>query len=164
MHGHPVQATYPATSTLRNGPAPVGSGAPAAGGFVPRAPESLQAAGLTPGCVEDPLLRGLHVSPQSSGAQLAAACGLSFHTIGPVLDSLRQEHLVEIRGQRGIGEGGYCYVLTSKGSARALEAMERTQYRGPLPVSIDDYIASVKAQPIDTSLVTVARVREAFAD
>jgi predicted ATPase with chaperone activity len=55
-------------------------------------------------------------------------------------------------------------VLTSKGTARALEALERTQYRGPLPVPIADYIASVKAQPIDMKLITAARVREAFAD
>jgi predicted ATPase with chaperone activity len=54
--------------------------------------------------------------------------------------------------------------LTSKGTARALEALDRTAYRGPLPVPIDQYIASVKAQLIDIRLVTAARVREAFAD
>lgn len=149
-------------------PTPVGAttAAPvrAASGFLPRAPESLEAAGLSAAFVEDHLLRCLHVAPQSSGAQLAMSCGLSFHAISPVLDTLRQDHLVEIRGQRGIGEAGYAYVLTSKGAARALEALERTQYRGPLPVSIDDYIASVKAQPIDMNLVTAARVRAAFSD
>jgi len=132
--------------------------------FVPHAPESLEAAGLSVTLVEDHLLRCLHASPQSSGAQLAAGCGLSFHVVGPVFDRLRQEHLVEIRGQKGIGDSGYAYVLTSKGSARALEALQRTAYRGPLPVPIADYIASVKAQPIDIRLVTAARVREAFAD
>jgi len=55
-------------------------------------------------------------------------------------------------------------VLTSKGTARALEAQEKTLYRGTLPVPIADYIASVHAQPINASLVTRARVRRAFAD
>jgi hypothetical protein len=136
----------------------------AASGFNPRVPDSLDAAGLSPTFVEDHLLRCLNYAPQSSGAQLAAACGLTFHVIGPLLDSLRQDHLAEIRGQRGIGDAGYAYVLTSKGVGRALEAQERTHYRGPLPVSIDDYLASVGTQPINMDLVTSTRVREAFSD
>ncbi len=133
--------------------------------FFPGAPESIDAAGLNTAFVEDHMLRYLNLRPQSSGAQLAAACGLSFSVgIGGVLDSLRQDHLVEIRGQRGIGDAGFAYVLTSKGAARAAEAQERTQYQGPLPVSLADYLASVVAQPIDRRLVTPDRVREAFGD
>jgi hypothetical protein len=134
-------------------------------GFFPNAAESLDAAGLSTAFVEDHVLRHLHGRPQSSGAQIAAACGVGFQAgIGSVLDSLRQDHLVEIRGQRGIGDAGYAYVLTSKGAARAAEALERTQYTGPLPVSLADYVASVTAQPIDRKLVTRERMREAFAD
>jgi hypothetical protein len=134
-------------------------------GFVPRVPDSLEASGLSAMSVEEHVLRHLYAHPQSSGAQLAAACGLSFQAvIGPIISTLRQDHLLEVRGQRGIGEAGYAYVLTSKGTARALEALERTLYRGPLPVPIADYIASVQAQRIDARLVTSERVREAFAD
>ena len=133
-------------------------------GFVPRVPDSLEASGLSAMSVEEHVLRHLYAHPQSSGAQLAAACGLSFPVIGPIISTLRQDHLLEVRGQRGIGEAGYAYVLTSKGTARALEALERTLYRGPLPVPIADYIASVQAQRIDARLVTSERVREAFAD
>jgi len=137
----------------------------AAAGFIPRMPDSLAASGLSPAFVEEHVLRCLYAVPQITGAQLAATCGLSFQAgIGAILDGLRQDHLVEIRGQRGIGEAGYAYVLTSKGTARALEAMDKTLYRGPLPVPIADYLASVQAQPINASLVTRARVRKAFAD
>lgn len=138
---------------------------PVASGFVPRPPESLEASGLSATAVEEHVLRCLYAQPQASGAQLALASGLSFQAvIGPVINNLRQDHLLEVRGQRGIGEAGYAYVLTSKGTARALEALERTLYRGPLPVPIADYIASVEAQRIDSKLVTSERVREAFSD
>src|SRR5229473_1556015 len=134
-------------------------------GFIPRMPHSLAESGLSAAFVEEHVLRCLYSVPQITGAQLAATCGLGFQAgIGAILDSLRQDHLVEIRGQRGIGEAGYAYVLTSKGTARALEAMDKTLYRGPLPVPIADYIASVHAQPINASLVTRPRVRKAFAD
>jgi len=141
------------------------AGEDVAASFVPRAPESLETAGLSPAFVEDQILRYLHARPQSSGAQVAAACGISFQGgIGLVLDGLRQEHMVEIRGQRGIGDAGYAYVLSTKGAARAAEALERTHYQGPLPVGLGDYLASVTAQPIDRRLVTRERVRHAFAD
>jgi hypothetical protein len=137
----------------------------APGGFIPRMPDSLATSGLSAAFVEEHVLRILYATPQITGAQLAATCGLGFQAgIGAILDSLRQDHLVEIRGQRGIGEAGYAYVLTSKGTARALEALDKTLYRGPLPVPIGDYIASVHAQPINPSLVTRARMRRAFAD
>jgi hypothetical protein len=145
------------TATSESHEAPVG--------FNPRMPESLAASGLSAAFVEEHVLRCLYAVPQITGAQLAATCGLGFQAgIGAILDHLRQDHQVEIRGQRGIGEAGYAYVLTSKGTARALEAQERTLYRGPLPVPIGDYIASVQAQPINANLVTRARVRRAFAD
>jgi hypothetical protein len=131
----------------------------------PRAPESLEASGLRPAFVEEHVLRCLYAVPQITGAQLAAACGLAFAAgIGSILDNLRQDHQVEIRGQRGIGDAGYAYVLTARGTARALEAQDKTLYRGPLPVPMADYAASVRAQPIDANLITRARVREAFVD
>jgi hypothetical protein len=152
------------TPQLRVVPASVSHEA-AGAGFIPHAPDSLEATGLSAALVEEHLLRCLYGVPQSTGAQLAAACGLSFQAgVGAILDSLRQDHQVEIRGQRGIGEAGYAYALTSKGTPRALEALEKTLYRGPLPVPIADYIASVEKQPLSPDLVSVKRVRQAFAD
>jgi hypothetical protein len=131
----------------------------------PRAPESLEESGLRPAFVEEHVLRCLYAVPQITGAQLAATCGLGFAAgISSILDNLRQDHQVDIRGQRGIGDAGYAYVLTARGTARALEAQDKTLYRGPLPVPMADYVASVRAQPIDAYLITRARVREAFAD
>jgi hypothetical protein len=67
----------------------------------------LEASGLSATSVEEHVLRYVYAQPQASGAQLALACGLSFQTvIGPVINNLRQDHLLEVRGQRGIGEAG----------------------------------------------------------
>src|SRR5713226_8946708 len=159
-----MQAILAAPPTLHLVP-PSSESHEAPSGFLPRMPESLATSGLSAAFVEEHVLRCLYSVPQITGAQLAATCGLGFQAgIGAILDNLRQDHQVEIRGQRGIGEAGYAYVLTSKGTARALEAQEKTLYRGTLPVPIADYIASVHAQLIDANLVTRARVRRAFAD
>src|SRR5579859_1836204 len=159
-----MQATRPESSKLHVIPTSGEFQVPTSA-FSPLMPESLEASGLSPAFVEEHVLRCLYGAPQITGAQLAATCGLAFQAgIGAILDNLRQDHQVEIRGQRGIGESGYAYLLTSKGTARALEALERTLYRGPLPVPMADYIASVHAQPIDANMVTRTRVRKAFAD
>src|SRR5216683_312887 len=158
-------ATLPTSTSAHHLDHSTGDSPEAPAGFIPRMPDSLATTGLSPAFVEEHVLRCLYSVPQITGAQLAATCGLGFQAgIGAILDNLRQDHLVEIRGQRGIGEAGYAYVLTSKGTARALEALDKTLYRGPLPVPIADYIASVHAQPINANLVTRARVRRAFAD
>src|SRR5438270_13686738 len=85
-------------------------------GFSPRMPESLEASGLSPTFVEEHVLRCLYGAPQITGAQIAATCGLGFQAgIGTILDQLRQDHQVDIRGQRGIGEAGYAYARTGMG-------------------------------------------------
>ena len=128
-------------------------------------PTSLAASGLIATLVEEHLLRCLYATPQATGGQLASDNGLDFRSIiGPLLDGLRQDHQVEVLGQRGIGEAGFSYGLTTKGTARAREAMDKTLYRGPLPVPFEEFVASVRAQPIDPSLVTKEKVRRAFED
>src|SRR5258708_39404600 len=123
-----MQASHPTSSTLHLVPNSGEFRVPTSA-FSPHLPESLEATGLSPAFVEEHVLRCLYGAPQITGAQLAATCGLGFHAgISSVLDNLRQDHQVEIRGQRGIGDAGYAYVLTSKGTARALEALERTLY------------------------------------
>src|SRR5437879_8300213 len=113
-----MQASLTASPLLRL--VPTSSEFPeSAEGFSPRMPESLEASGLSPSFVEEHVLRCLYGAPQITGAQLAATCGLGFQAgIGTILDHLRQDHQVDIRGQRGIGEAGYAYVLTSKGTTR----------------------------------------------
>jgi hypothetical protein len=133
--------------------------------FFPPAPERLEETGLTAPFIHDHLLRTLYFAQQITGGQLADECGLPFPTvIGPQLDVLRKDQFVEVRGQRGIGDAGYLYGLTAKGTARALEALQKTQYRGPLPVPWDRYVASIKAQTLRHVVVTEENIRQAFKD
>src|SRR5581483_8042482 len=56
------------------------------------------------------------------------------------------------------------YTLSSKGKTRALECMEKTWYRGMLPVPLERYVASIKAQSIRNVTVTSDTIRGAFSD
>jgi predicted ATPase with chaperone activity len=63
-----------------------------------------------------------------------------------VVDFLKREKYLEVRGAGGFGEASYQYIISSKGSEKAREALERSQYAGPAPVTLDQYIYSVKMQ------------------
>jgi len=64
-----------------------------------------------------------------------------------VLETLKREKFVEVRGGGGgLGSGAYEYVLTLRGLEKAHEALARTQYAGPCPVTLDQYVAAMNAQ------------------
>jgi len=51
-----------------------------------------------------------------------------------------------VRGGGGLGSGAFEYVITLKGIEKAHEALARTQYAGPCPVTLTQYVAAMNAQ------------------
>jgi hypothetical protein len=133
--------------------------------FFPPAPEDLEESGLNAPFVQDHILRILYFTQQSTGGQIADECALPFlPVISLQLEALRKDQFIEIKSQKGLGDAGYLYVLTAKGVVRALEALQKTQYRGALPVPLERYIAAVKLQTLKNIVVTEENIRDAFKD
>ncbi len=133
--------------------------------FVPPLPESVEATGLSRAFLADHIIRTIYFTGELTGAAVADQLGLPFPTVVQgLLEQLRREGALEVRGQRGLGDGGYIYVLTEKGVVRAHEAMKKLQYRGPAPVPFEDYCRSVRAQANRQVTVTQENIREAFKD
>jgi hypothetical protein len=59
----------------------------------------------------------------------------------PLIERLRAERLVEVRGATGSGTAGYRYALTDLGRDRARQFLEINRYIGPAPVSLASYLA-----------------------
>jgi hypothetical protein len=127
-------------------------------------PRDLQESGLPETMVEEHLLRTIYFANEMAAADMAAECGLPYTVIDPILKSLTKDLYLEIKGQRGIGDAAYVYTLSSKGKARALECLQKTWYRGPLPVPLDRYVGAIKAQSIRNLICTADSVRVAFND
>ncbi len=87
------------------------------------------------------------------------------HVVDPILEWMKNEHLVEIlSGSSGIGRVGYVYNLSAAGEARARTAMERSQYVGPAPVPIHQYIEAIEAQTQQTANIPAEKVEAALSD
>src|SRR5438876_1811656 len=147
MYQAPTQVRPPASAT---GPQPAAPEIP-----LPPEPQSLEQTGLTVGFLSDLALKTLYLRGQMTLAEIATALGLPITNVtDKVLDFLKGERLVEIRGGAGLSAATYQFVIVDKGAEKAQEALARSQYVGRAPVPLATYIAAVQRQSIANVTVT----------
>ncbi len=130
----------------------------------PLAPAAVEETGLTPAFIADLSLKLLYQKGQSTAQELAETLCLPLPKILlPVLDFLKTEHLVEVKGGSGVAAATYQYVISTKGSERAREAMAVNGYVGPAPVTLASYVARVRKQTIGDMEVTPEQLQKALA-
>src|SRR5207237_4140801 len=127
-------------------------------------PASIEDTGLHPFFITDLILRTLYQSNELTGAALADRVALSVGIVLAVLEGLRREQAIEVKGQRGIGDAGYVYGITERGALRARDSMEKLTYTGPTPVPLDDYNRAMLIQTVRDVVVTQENIRHAFHD
>jgi len=79
-----------------------------------------------------------------------------------IMARLKQEHMVEIAKTGALGRFSYTYRLTEEGTKRAREAMERSQYIGPVPVSLEKYKEAILLQSGENRSVRPKDVQRAL--
>ncbi len=133
--------------------------------FTPPVPNTISDLGLTESFVAEMVIRIFYFQGTISGGQVAINLRVPFYgLLSVVLEQLRRQELIDIAGQVGLGDAGYLYTLTQKGQQRALDVLTKTAYSGPMPVSLDDLIASIRAQSIKNVVVTRQNIKRAFSD
>ena len=130
--------------------------------FCPRAPRSLTDVGITETEVVSLILKFLLHRGTEAGSRIAAHVGLRYPVIEPLLRQLKADKLVIYKSS--LTGGDYQYELTDLGRARALHLSEFCTYYGTAPVSLAQYIASVKAQTITGMKPPLAAIRNALSD
>jgi hypothetical protein len=120
-------------------------------GIFPPAPRTLLDVGLSKAFLSDLTLKVIHYSGNPSVAQLTRRLGLGQVMVQQVLQTLSEERLIEVMSQSDLYTGNYRYRLSERGDARVLQALERTRYAGPAPVTAEQYAEVVRklhsAQP-----------------
>ena len=95
--------------------------------------------------------------------ELSHAIALSGGILESLLDFMRSEALVEVRPTHG-DRSVLHYGLTDRGRAAALDAMLRSGYVGPAPVTSVQYADIVRAQSIHRQTVSREAMHRAFDD
>lgn len=132
-------------------------------GFVPAAPDSLEAAGLSASLIEQLILKNLYFHGEVAGRDIGKMLGLQFSVIEGVLDFLKQQRLLEVKRSAGFGSVSAVFALSDAGRNRAKEYLESNQFLGPAPVKLRDYIQAVEKQAVKPGWMTREVLERAFS-
>ncbi|MGH2379148.1 MAG: AAA family ATPase [Candidatus Limnocylindria bacterium] len=129
----------------------------------PLAPQTLEETGLNSTFIADLAVKLLYRKGQMTAAEMSVSLCLPLARIlEPVLDFLRAEHFMEVKGGSA-ASASYIHILSAKGAERAKEALARSGYTGPAPVPLAAYAKRVRAQSIGDMHVSFDELRKALS-
>jgi predicted ATPase with chaperone activity len=107
--------------------------------ILPRQPRTLVDLGLSKAFLIDLTLKIIHYSGTPSVAQLTRRLGLGPNIVQHLIAALTEDRLIEVMSQSDLYTGNYRYRLSDRGHVRVAEALDRSRYAGPAPVTAEQY-------------------------
>lgn len=123
-------------------------------------PHRMEKTGIRRGLYEDLALKILYLSGEMSLIELGDRMCLSLGVIEEIFQFFRKERLCEVKGMSG---GTHRIMATTEGRHRAADLLSLNQYTGPAPVSLGDYVAQIKGQSVQGTMVHAEQLEQAFA-
>jgi predicted ATPase with chaperone activity len=129
-----------------------------------REPRSIEETGMSRSFLCDLALKTIYSVGELSGQAIAEQLRLPFSgVVEGALTFLKREQLVSITGSRGFDERAFRYSIASAGIERVREALARSQYVGPVPVTLDAYQKVMRSQSIANVVVSQEEVKGALS-
>jgi predicted ATPase with chaperone activity len=126
-------------------------------------PETIDDLHVPQSIVIDLVLRLLFNEGNVALTRFADVLKIANRIIDNLLLWLQKEHLVEVsRATAELGRLGNVYTLTDAGVQRARDALERSQYVGPVPVPIHYYNRGIELQTGKRRKVNSVQVQDAL--
>jgi hypothetical protein len=129
----------------------------------PPLPATLHDTGLGADQIERLLVKTLYVG-EASGLSVADRICLPFTILEPLVERLRAERLIEVRGASGSGAASYRYALTDGGRERAQQYFDISRYVGPAPVPLAAYVSAMTALQAARGYLDRDRLRGGFTN
>ncbi|NNG05853.1 MAG: hypothetical protein HKM95_17360 [Inquilinus sp.] len=129
----------------------------------PEMPTSIKATGLGLSMLLRMMLKAMAVDGLETPTRLAHRLALPAALIQQLMQDAAEKHLIESIGQSRLTESVEVrYILTTMGRQWAAEALQQSQYVGPVPVTLRDYSEQVSRQGMATQRVGMEHVQQAF--
>ena len=103
------------------------------------APRTIEDTGLAIDQIEQLLTKTLF-GGELSGHSIAERMRLPYSILEPLVERLRAERMIEVKGASGSGTAAFRYALTDLGRERAKQYLDVNQYVGPAPVPLATYV------------------------
>jgi hypothetical protein len=115
--------------------------------WAPPPMRTIEDTGLNMITIADLAIKVMYFGGIMTGAKVADMIKLPFTGIvDQVMEFLKREKFIEVKGQSGLGEAGQQFMISAKGTEKAKEVLERSQYAGPAPVTLEQYVHAMKMQ------------------
>ena len=115
-------------------------------GVFPPEPQTLAETGLSLAFLTDLALKTIHYAGLPSATHMTERMALPPAIVQQILTLLADDHLCEVASSSNMMVGNYRYRLTAGGINRVRDALERSRYAGPAPVTIDQYVKVMEHQ------------------
>jgi hypothetical protein len=130
---------------------------------LPPAPATIEQSGVSHRLLFDLVLKLIHVEGLATVSALCARSRLPVALVSELVDEFRQLTLLETLGTHGRDFAAELrYALTGKGHDWALAALERCQYVGPAPVSLEAFWDQVEKQRLAAEPVGPEQLMHSF--
>jgi hypothetical protein len=129
---------------------------------VPRTPATIDETGLSADQIVQLFVKALYTG-EASGTTLSDRLRLPYAILEAIVEHIRVERLVEVKGASGSGTAGYRYALTDLGRERAQRFFEANQYVGPAPVPLAVYVEAMRALQASRGYIDRERLRRGFS-
>ena len=130
----------------------------------PVEPENLRATGIDENELLSLLIKQIYTWRLESTREFGEAIKLPSGLIMMLVRMATDRKLIYTRGIRADNSAAMNYALTDEGRRFAVEALQRSQYNGPAPVTLEEYIDRVNLQKITNEIVTFDKVRQNLKD
>jgi predicted ATPase with chaperone activity len=130
--------------------------------FIPRVPQSLEEVGVSETIIEELVLKTVYARGEAIGRDLAASMGVKFSLIERIVESLKRQRMIEVKGSLGFGSVSAVFGLSEAGRMRVRECLDHNQYIGEIPVPIPQYNAAVRSQRLKSGWLNKAGLKRAY--
>src|SRR3981081_1115114 len=114
--------------------------------LVPPVAGEIEAPVLPESTLEQLIFKLLYFKGDLLGRDVSNSMGLKFSLIQGIIDSLKRQHLLQVKRSLGMGESTALFTLTEAGRTAAREYLDNNQYSGPAPVPLYQYASVVRRQ------------------
>ena len=130
----------------------------------PVEPENLRATGIDEAELLSLFIKQIYSWRIESNREFGNAIKLPASSVVQLVRLAIDRKLIYARGVRADNSAAMNYSLTDEGRRFATEAFQRSQYTGPAPVTLEEFIERVNLQKITNEVVTFDRVRQSLGE
>ena len=129
----------------------------------PPVPRTIEGTKLQPSFFANLIMKHAVLMGEFTLPDMADKVKLPVSVLDKVIDTLRKEHLLEVKSAGQISKVSFRFGVTDRGQNRANDLLKVSRYVGPAPVVFNEYKTMVETQTIKSILVGEDAVKDAFS-